>query len=789
MPAVAASVSAANPVDIGPAVLTDGAEGQWRLGVASYAGGYLAVWTDHRTGFFSPAVMGARLDGTGRSLDPAGLELAWHPGGVWEPSVACAASSCLVAFRDFNQRIMVLTVDVTQGTWSAPVELSDPASVSRARTATAWNGSEYLVVWNESGIVGRRVSDSGQPSGNVLSMFPGTLGEPHVAAAGSDFVVTWESGIAQGFEVRAVVVSAAGASAPIALGQQPSSTSPTVAGGPQQALVLWLEGESATDVFARRLAPDGSVLDPAPVRLGSGRSVRGARAVVSGDSWLVVEELDAHELFLSRWDADGGLVRKSFPPGDRQYEHRPAASGDGGILVWFDTRRWGAGAPYAAQLPTTLDVADAGALLSLSHRNGEPAVAFDDSTFFVVWADTRGKERDIWAARADEEGKVLEPPLQISRDSEDEDRPSVAWTGRRFAVAWREHVWWGVYRPWLAFVDPQTRVVSDAVLLGASDYRENLSRISLAKAGEELWALWSNYGTNPAEGLYLARFDLDGGLAEPPRVLWPRSGHQSDPSLAVNAAGQGLAAFAQSYTPEFVVALRLDSSGRRMDDGGIILRDDVLEAYDPTVASDEEDFLVVWQEKVSSNVEVVYGARIASDGGILDVPPLEVVPPTPIPEAAPDPWYRQVRPAQVVFDGVDYVVGVELPTPDAGQDIFLRRVRRDGGLGPLELAAGTAYEESQLMLAPATVGHVGLVYQTYDPSLRVTRAVIAVSANVPAGAPCAVSTECQNGGPGPLHLRIGCGCNHLPAPIPFMVALGLLGWFRKPIRRVGRGET
>src|SRR5262249_20792251 len=149
-------------------------------------------------------------------------------------------------------------------------QVTGPAEGGQTQPRAAFDGTNYLVVWQDSRgcvyncsyVYGARVSASGvllDPTGIAIATSPGAETVPVVAFDGTNYLVVWEEDSPSGGGIQAARVTTAGAvvdpngfSVAGALG--PAST-PGVAfdGKDQQYLVVWQDGRNATpDIYGAR---------------------------------------------------------------------------------------------------------------------------------------------------------------------------------------------------------------------------------------------------------------------------------------------------------------------------------------------------------------------------------------------------------------------------------------------------------------------------------------------------------------------------------------------------------
>ncbi|WP_257447119.1 hypothetical protein [Archangium lipolyticum] len=184
------------------------------------------------------------------------------------------------------------------------------------------------------------------------------------------------------------------------------------------------------------------------------------------------------------------------------------------------------------------------------------SVAFDGDVYLVVWEDSR--TGDVFGARVKPNGRVLDPagiPLNLGTGL-DGGRPRVAHDGTRFVVVW----------------------VSGDGLMGTHVEGDGDVRDSFV----------------------ISYSDEIGG---PPGIACTKK--------------LCLVAYTVSGDDENVVAAaRIDSKGKVL--GRSSLSPGYNDAFDPAVAWDGRQFLVVWSDERDGDEGNIYGNRVRKDGTVLD---------------------------------------------------------------------------------------------------------------------------------------------------------------------------
>jgi hypothetical protein len=312
--------------------------------VAAHAGGRtLAVWTDSRPASTDSGDRPLRGSIFMPDLDPlAAVELGLVPtcpgGGVGDPqpAVAASASSFLVAWRGScqNGNVLVQAID-PQGQAVAPAFALTGTGAVEQQPAAASNGAGFLVAWSANVRMRARLLDA---SGSVLG--PDSFevaadgANPVAAFDGANYVIVYQRNQEDLYAARVstdgVVLDPQGIA--IATDDRREQEQSMACGG-GVCLVAWRRGTPTgprSVILAARLAPDGTVLDPAGFQVGPPNLHGGTSVAFTGESFLVAWREGEGEIHGAEVGLDGTIIGTSFlisPAGE--LADRPALVSNG----------------------------------------------------------------------------------------------------------------------------------------------------------------------------------------------------------------------------------------------------------------------------------------------------------------------------------------------------------------------------------------------------------------------------------------------------------------------------
>jgi len=498
------AVSTADSAQVSPAVAFDGAN-------------YLVVWEDERSG---PAadIYGARVSTAGSVLDPAGIVVS--PADLWQgaPSVAFDGTNYLIAWDDLRGSA---STDVYAARLSRDGVLLDPtglvvsgAANAQTTPALACDGTNCLAVWKDvrsitsADIYGARIGPSGVVLDSIGIAVTATVNVqyyPAVAFDGTNYLVAWADDRNGDYDIYGARISEAGAVL------DPAALAISTADGDQGAPVLGFDGANYlvawedersgnySDVYCARVAPNGSVLDPAGIAVSSKGNLQEAPAV--------------------------------------------AFDGANHLVVWQDFRDASNYKIYGARVTPAGSVLDtAGIPISvLATYQYAPGVAFDGSNYLVAWMDHRiDQYYDIYGARVSPAGAVLDPDgMVISNAVYSQRYPSIACDGANCLVVWDDNSS-GRANIHGARVSPAGVVLdSGGFALWASLQQQMMPKVAFDSAG---WlAVWHDE-RGADQDIYGARVNASGTTVDS-FVVSTQSNDQWWPAVACGTGGNALAAY------------------------------------------------------------------------------------------------------------------------------------------------------------------------------------------------------------------------------------------------------
>jgi hypothetical protein len=367
-----------------------------RAAVAFDGTNFLVVWADLRSG--TTDIFGARVSPAGTVLNTGGSLISTAAPDQSKPAVAFDGTNFLVVWQEVrgggNSDIFAARVSPA-GAVLGGIAIAT-ATTQESSPAVAFDGTGFLVVWQDSGIFGAKVSPAGAVSSRIAISTGGValfMSRPAVAFDGTNYLVAWAAVGFGGSGIQGARLSRAGTvlTTGIAIAGTASSLdspppAPAVAFDGTNYLVVWQDPGSGTttDIYGARVSRAGAVLDAARIAISTAANGQSSPAVA--------------------------LVGTNF------------------LVVWQDLRS-GSSDIYGARVSGAGVVLDVNGIPISTAPDSQdtPAVAVNGSAL-VVWRDRRsGVGFDIYGARVGSNGVVTDGSgIPIANAPGDEASPAVA---------------------------------------------------------------------------------------------------------------------------------------------------------------------------------------------------------------------------------------------------------------------------------------------------------------------------------------------------------------------------
>jgi hypothetical protein len=358
-------------------------------------GTHLVVWDDTREG--GEDIVGSRVSSGGSVVDGATKGFAVSTVALPRSFAAVASDGTndLVVWEDNNGgNTQVRATRMTPGgTVLDPIALPlSPSSLIDKRPAVAFDGTNYLVVWDEfrSGptldIRGTRVTPGGavlDPAGIAISAVPGVGNletDPAIAFDGTNYLVVWTD-------------------------SRPGST---------------------TDVFGTRVTPGGTVLDGVttgiPISTAANNQA-GAAVAFDGTNYLVVwgdTRSGASDVFGTRVSPAGSVLGSAATgfavstAANLQFDVAVAFDGTNYLAAWTDSRSGSGNDIYGTRISPAASVLDGvttGIPISTAPKDQNAPSVGVNGAFLVAYRDRRlgNTYDDVYGTRVGGNGTVQDP--------------------------------------------------------------------------------------------------------------------------------------------------------------------------------------------------------------------------------------------------------------------------------------------------------------------------------------------------------------------------------------------
>ncbi|HXI51144.1 MAG TPA: Calx-beta domain-containing protein [Candidatus Saccharimonadales bacterium] len=627
---------------------------------------YLVTWLDTRMG--GSDIFGARVSSSGVVQDPLGFGIAVDGNNKATPSVAGSPTGFLVAWDD-DRNSAVSGTDIFGARVSSTGLVLDPLGFGictnngdqNAASLTA-DGGGFFAAWSDNrnagvtgtDVYGARISSGGivlEPAGVALCNVTNTQLQVAAAANGTNILVVWRdrrNQLTTGYDIFGTRVSTAGN---IVTVLDPLGIAISVTNGVQQTpsvgrcgdgfLVAWRDGRNGggDDVYAARVSPLGSVLEPSGLVINTNTGTQFAPSVSGNSAGTFVAFTDprnapspfiGNNIYGARVSSAGVLLETNHIAvslsGGVQAVPAVAFNGTNYLVVWQDERAFTTNnsdirGARVSQAGKVLDIAGIG-ICTLPSAQQRPAVGVSGGDFLVAWEDGRNSGvtgTDIYGSRVTSAGAVSDPAgLVISAANGNQAVPSVAGNATTFLVAWQDPRAGGGSVPdiYCTRVSP-SGVVANPTGVAISTIGANEFNPKVASTTNGFLVAWEDDNAD----ILGARVSNAGTVLDPSgaSINVCTAGSCQTPSVA--AVGTNfLVAWVDTRsagdTGDDIYATRVSGNGTVQDVGGFPVWTGVGDQDGVVVAGTGTEYVLVWEDSRAG--QELVSARVGTDGVVLD---------------------------------------------------------------------------------------------------------------------------------------------------------------------------
>lgn len=386
-----------------------------------------------------------------------------------------------------------------------------------------------------------------------------------------------------------------------------------------------------------------------------------------------------------------GMDDPVYGPAYRE-QHLPAIAFDGNnyLVVWGDGRRniyYTTADIYGTRVTKEGTILDPGGIAINTTTNAQslPAIVFDGVNYMVVWADV-----NIYGARVKTDGTVLDPNgIAICTATNNQSSPALAFNGANYLIVWQDrrndpnpydsnYNFNDIYGARVT----QAGVLLDPGGIAISTAANDQLKPAVISDGSNYLVVWQDSRNEPNPGDYSYYFNIYGTLVTENGLVLDTSG------IVINSATtmQALPALAFDGTNYMVVwsdfrgatgydiyGARLTTNGDILDLDGIVIANATKNQVSPAIAFNGTDYFVAWSSETSTKPDI-HGVRITLEGSRIDVADIVI-----------SSGLNTQEEVNLAFDGTNYLVVWEDDRKDSDPDggdsydnIYGSRVTKNG---------------------------------------------------------------------------------------------------------------
>ncbi|MBI1177956.1 hypothetical protein GC207_11035 [bacterium] len=549
--------------------------------------------------------------------------------------------------------VAIDTLISTEFDLDQPVTRAAPSA--QFAPAIASDGTNYLVVWhdNRSGagldLYAARVATNGtvlDPSGFAITTATNDQWYPAAAFNGTNYLVAWQDARNGGQDVYAARVTPSGRLLDtngipvVTLGND--QRLPSVASLNGDFLIAWQDGRNGTanqEIYAARIKGGGTLVETNGFLVSNASNSQSAPSLGTVGTNYVAAWHDFRsgvslDVYAARITSTGSVLDTNGIPVSAaindQWNVAITGNGTTGLIVWQDGRNGTDDELYGARINEAGTVLDPNGI-AISQQAGQqrfPAVAAIGANFLVTWQDSRaGSDFNLYATTVSAgSGTVGSASGTLISDAANDQRyPAVALAGNQLLVAWEDIRNGSNADIFGSRIDANGASLDGGNLL-VSTVSNSQETPAIASNGSIYLAVWRDYRNDSLGDIYGSRIASNGTVLDPSGIaICTAANYQQAPRVASN--GSDFLVVWQDFrngVHDDIMGSRVSNAGSVLDPNGFAITTALGAQRQPSIAGTPDGYLVVWQDRRGGTTDDIYGARVGSDGTVLDLNGLAV---------------------------------------------------------------------------------------------------------------------------------------------------------------------
>jgi hypothetical protein len=512
---------------------------------------------------------------------------------------------------------------------------------------------------------------------------------------------------------------------------------------------------NAGNIYGARVDASGVLLDATGVAINSAADLQTVPDLACTASACLVVWQDRRNLTTTSYDVYGALVTSAFAvttndivvSNASRTQIIPAIALAGGqyFATWTDNRDGAFQRVTASRITSAGGVTDSSGILIGTgfSRHQSASVARTGTGYGVFFDDARPADYDVVSVRFSSNGGQLDAtPKVVTNAAAAQLSPSAVLAGSNFLVAWQDSR--GADRDiYAARVNPSTGASLEPGGLAINTNAADQLGPKMAAATTTELVVWSDR-RNGSFDIYGALLNQSGAVLTNDILICAGTNDQTRPAVAydtVNGVYLVVWSDPQSGTAD-IRGARVSTAGAVLDAScGVVISGATGPQFQPAIAFGNGQFFVAWEDRRSDGFGDVYGTRVTANGSIavLNSSGIAVSALAGSTQAA----------ASVAAQGTSFVVAWEdtRNLMSTSYDIYGSRVTAVGAVEAAFAISTTAYEERAPNVSEGPPNNPHMVsYVKVRPDLDSVRVQVRrITFETATGQYCTQNSQCSTG--------------------------------------------